>query len=845
MTQAMIEGYLSAGWALCKIRPRSKKAFEEGWQNRDKCHVGPGALDGWDGGVGLLHAWSGTCAIDIDDFKTAYPALKEQGIDLLALLAAPDALVMGRGHPNKVKLIYRLAEPLATAKRNTYGFEFRCATKEGLSMQDVLPPSIHESGEAYRWLKGNPDIIPELPTALRRIWPKLSMLFPEVAAPRAAALPAGSLTASAMVDQVGAAAITSQGDRNDRVSKEMYRLQKSGFSPDESNALIHEFNDTKCDPPLPFGEVESIWSHKLKIEPERIEVINPVTLKLEPLAEFPELPKGYAWHGRWVQTDDAKPEVVSDTPLWVEKVVRTRAATGAEERALDVVHVVRNVAVHHTLSVDALVKSPEAALVNIGINSNLIKVKGYLIRSKDMLEKAGTIVDTYSTFGWQADNSFLIGERLYRKGEAPQNVALTAGLKALSQSMEVHGDVPGWRAGAEKIVADPSNQAQAFAFMMGMGAPLMKLSGERGGLYSIVGESGQGKSTVQEAIGTVFGDPHAFHSRAEDTANARMILLAQLSNLPLIAEELTKMDGAALSNLAYSISEGRDKLRADQSGGLRETAGHWNTLVVASSNSSLLGALLLGDSTAESYRVLEDTIALPKGSKFADGQAAMRAMIANQGAPGHWYAQYIVDHRDALRSQIDRVKAVIALKAGAGTKERIRVNMLACCVVAAAALTAANILTVKASDYLAYGLTVLKSNEKEQSDNKASASEILADYINLHAGEAVRINGGNVTALGTRNMNQPLTIRYDISADELAIHRVELNKYVQSRKANWNTFRSDLSRILKREERMVLSKGTAMPKSPQTWVVVFDTDNMAGEAIKPLTDLTEAAVLQA
>lgn len=50
--------------------------------------------------------------------------------------------------------------------------EFRCATREGLTVQDVLPPSIHpDTGQPYRWGgKGNHLAIPEIPPALLQVW---------------------------------------------------------------------------------------------------------------------------------------------------------------------------------------------------------------------------------------------------------------------------------------------------------------------------------------------------------------------------------------------------------------------------------------------------------------------------------------------------------------------------------------------------------------------------------------------------------------------------------------------------------------------------------------------------
>lgn len=50
--------------------------------------------------------------------------------------------------------------------------EFRCGTREGLTVQDTLPPSIHpDTGRPYRWGgKGDWRAIPEIPAALLAVW---------------------------------------------------------------------------------------------------------------------------------------------------------------------------------------------------------------------------------------------------------------------------------------------------------------------------------------------------------------------------------------------------------------------------------------------------------------------------------------------------------------------------------------------------------------------------------------------------------------------------------------------------------------------------------------------------
>lgn len=157
--------YLDLGWKICKIEPGTKGPKTPGWNAREN------ALTNLDGvlGAGLLHAYSGTCAIDIDDWEKSESYLQEHGIDLTMLFIDPNAVTISSGTQGRGKLLYKLPTPLPTIKVADGKLEFRCATKEGTSVQDVLAPSIHPSGRKYV-MKGDPANMPELPAALLRIW---------------------------------------------------------------------------------------------------------------------------------------------------------------------------------------------------------------------------------------------------------------------------------------------------------------------------------------------------------------------------------------------------------------------------------------------------------------------------------------------------------------------------------------------------------------------------------------------------------------------------------------------------------------------------------------------------
>jgi hypothetical protein len=176
---------LSSGLALVKIPKGSKAPEILGWNQREnvitKCDQ-TNLLD--ESNVGLAHAYclpNPTCAIDIDNLYDSRMWMQQKGIDLDNLLNAPDAVSIFSGKSNSAKLIYRLPSNSNALKtkmiRNVEGksmLEFRCASSDGLTVQDVIPTSIHPSGTQYQWGgKGSVLAIPTIPDALLEIWQSL------------------------------------------------------------------------------------------------------------------------------------------------------------------------------------------------------------------------------------------------------------------------------------------------------------------------------------------------------------------------------------------------------------------------------------------------------------------------------------------------------------------------------------------------------------------------------------------------------------------------------------------------------------------------------------------------
>ena len=178
---ASFDNYTRIGWHLVPIAPGSKGPKTAGWQLKENCITDASRIpNGY--GAGLAHAYSGTCAIDIDDWDVSVQTLGFVGIDLLALCNADDAVLIHSGNPGHAKLIYKMPFGIVLPSKKCIHttaeglkknwIDFRCATADGKTVQDVLAPSIHPiTQRPYQWAgRGSYTNLPLIPGELLAYW---------------------------------------------------------------------------------------------------------------------------------------------------------------------------------------------------------------------------------------------------------------------------------------------------------------------------------------------------------------------------------------------------------------------------------------------------------------------------------------------------------------------------------------------------------------------------------------------------------------------------------------------------------------------------------------------------
>lgn len=182
---ALVDSYIKHGWKLVPIPSGTKGPTHKNWNKEENSLKSSSDLpETW--GVGLAHAYSGTMALDIDHWGRAVEEFTKFGIDLNALYAAHDAVIIDSGKEGHGKLLYKMPEGLVlpskklidTDENNAkYNYiDFRCASKSGNTSQDVLPSAgVHpETQRPYRWAgKGKWTNLPEIPFQLLIFWQSL------------------------------------------------------------------------------------------------------------------------------------------------------------------------------------------------------------------------------------------------------------------------------------------------------------------------------------------------------------------------------------------------------------------------------------------------------------------------------------------------------------------------------------------------------------------------------------------------------------------------------------------------------------------------------------------------
>lgn len=316
----------------------------------------------------------------------------------------------------------------------------------------------------------------------------------------------------------------------------------------------------------------------------------------------------------------------------------------------------------------------------------------------------------YEQCGWKDhDSAFLIGRTLYTAAgeqDVPCSQEITRRAKDIRP--RPRGSLIEWSRLANQLFAK-GVEAQAFALLASFAAPMLHFFArdEGGVILSLVTQkTGSGKSTAFAGFGSVWSDKGGIDMINGDTAVAKSATLASLCNLPVAYEELTSTDPVKMREFIQTFTTGRERLRGAQDGSILRSAGYWQTIMLTTSNTSLIDTLnAIPGSTAMAARVFEIHPALPEGMKLA-GDGLREGLWKNSGFAGPQFMRLLVnpDNLAWVKKHLIPLEHDLAEKAHFDTDHRYWARLLAAMRVAGVILNKAEILEFSPERIVSWGI---------------------------------------------------------------------------------------------------------------------------------------------
>lgn len=375
------------------------------------------------------------------------------------------------------------------------------------------------------------------------------------------------------------------------------------------------------------------------------------------------------------------------------------------------------------------------------------RVGAYMRAYIQSLQQKMATTELYTSFGWKDDcNAFVIGRTEFRK-EGAREIGISKLLidRRLDKAYTPKGSEETWKAWT-KIFAHQELAGHGFALGVAFAAPLVQFTALKGGIISLVGDSGSGKTTMQRMVQSVYGDPNILELKKEDTLPAIMQRMGMLSHLPVTIDEVTLMEGKDFAKVNYWATQGSDRNRQTDV----TTVNSWATLTMVSSNKSMREAQFAvapGDD-ALSMRVIEFTI--NRNNIFADnnsyGKRLAFMMNDNYGHAGRRYIEYLVKlGKDELQRRWHDQYEAFEAKYGVSFpgKERYWFMIYAAVDLGLQLAKEAGVILFDAEPCTRWAVDKLNSQRDSVESGLFTPYDMLATYINSNIDTAVTVEYAN------------------------------------------------------------------------------------------------------
>lgn len=421
----------------------------------------------------------------------------------------------------------------------------------------------------------------------------------------------------------------------------------------------------------------------------------------------------------------------------------------------------------------------------------------YVAKWVEELQLTGKAEKSHKQFGWLEDNSaIIVGDREIMAteiGYSPPNSTTLPNVPFF----QCKGDFHVWK-DTINAYAREGMEYRAFAFFMGFGTLLMKFTPLDGFLLNLVSrESGSGKTTILQAINSIYGRPKELMLSPKDTYNVRMQRLGIMQNFAVTMDEITNMPPDQMSQQVYDVTSGRGKNRLKQHDNA-ERLNHtkFQTGLVTSSNRYVTDALLSikGFPDGELKRILEINVKPDTRDDATWARQHFGRLMNNYGHAIEPYAQTLVGQLPMVQELLAKTQLRVDQAADIRNSERYWALMASLALAGGTLAKHLGLHDIPIKPVFDYAVNLIQDTRGRTREYMFDNDEFLGGFLQRHFHEILVINGNkdNRTGLDHAPIREPrgaLTARYEPDTKML---------YVVAR-----TFREDCAKIMANFEEVV------------------------------------------
>ncbi|GAG11991.1 unnamed protein product, partial [marine sediment metagenome] len=269
-----------------------------------------------------------------------------------------------------------------------------------------------------------------------------------------------------------------------------------------------------------------------------------------------------------------------------------------------------------------------------------------------------------------------------------------------------------------------------------------------------------------------------------------------------------------LSDFVYKITQGRDKLRLTKSSEEKKNINSWATLGITSSNASLIDKLSEAkqDASAEINRVFEYHIRKSDSFEGDTTKDMYWATRENFGHAGAVYAEWMVQNVAQIKSDLEKVKAAIDVRAGIKSEERFWSAVAAVAIYGGLQAQKLGLIKFDISPVMDWASNTIGLMRGEKDDLAGDAISILSQFLDEHASNRLVVKSGEAKhAIIVEAPRGPLVYRIDVTTKVMYLSRTVFKHWLTKKYGSYTNTKNDLLRakvLINANKRKVIGSGT-------------------------------------